>query len=90
MASNPKGNVTWCIGKDTTGAFSPVVKLYNTAHPSVHVTLLELPTSADQQRTQLVQREQLAIRCRFGFGVGRVRCASAGLESVGGFLNYRI
>jgi multiple sugar transport system substrate-binding protein len=58
MASNPKGNVTWCIGKDTTGAFSQVVKLYNTAHPSVHVTLLELPTSADQQRTQLVQREQ--------------------------------
>jgi hypothetical protein len=24
----------------------------------VHVNLLELPTSADQQRTQLVQREQ--------------------------------
>ena len=58
MAANPKGNVTWCIGKDTTGAFSQVVKLYNTAHPSVHVSLLELPTSADQQRQQLVQREQ--------------------------------
>jgi trehalose/maltose transport system substrate-binding protein len=58
MASNPKGNVTWCIGKDTTGAFSQVVKLYNQSHPSVHVKLLELPTSADQQRTQLVQREQ--------------------------------
>ncbi len=58
MASSAKGNVTWCIGKDTTGAFSQVVKLYNASHPSVHVTLLELPTSADQQRTQLVQREQ--------------------------------
>src|SRR5437879_3479941 len=58
MASNPSGKVTWCIGKDTTGAFSQVVKLYNQAHPSVHVTLLELPTSADAQRTQLVQREQ--------------------------------
>jgi len=58
MAQNPKGNVTWCIGKDTTGAFSQVVKLYNQAHPQVHVKLLELPTSADQQRTQLVQREQ--------------------------------
>jgi multiple sugar transport system substrate-binding protein len=58
MASNPKGSVTWCIGKDTTGAFSQVVKLYNQSHPGVSVKLLELPTSADQQRTQLVQREQ--------------------------------
>jgi multiple sugar transport system substrate-binding protein len=58
MASNPSGNVTWCIGKDTTGAFSQVVSLYNKAHPSVHVKLLELPTSADAQRTQLVQRQQ--------------------------------
>ncbi|MGB9185022.1 MAG: ABC transporter substrate-binding protein [Solirubrobacteraceae bacterium] len=58
MAASAKGNVTWCIGKDTTGAFSEVVKLYNQAHPGVHVTLLELPTSADQQRSQLVQREQ--------------------------------
>jgi multiple sugar transport system substrate-binding protein len=58
MASSAKGNVTWCIGKDTTGAYSQVVGLYNQAHPGVHVTLLELPTSADQQRTQLVQREQ--------------------------------
>jgi multiple sugar transport system substrate-binding protein len=58
MAANPKGNVTWCIGKDTTGAFSEVVKLYDQAHPGAHVKLLELPTSADAQRTQLVQREQ--------------------------------
>jgi multiple sugar transport system substrate-binding protein len=58
MAQNAKGNVTWCIGKDTTGAFSEVVSSYNQSHPGVHVKLLELPTSADQQRTQLVQREQ--------------------------------
>ena len=58
MASSPSGNVTWCIGKDTTGAFSQVVKSYNQSHPQVHVKLLELPTSADQQRTQLVQRER--------------------------------
>ena len=58
MANNPSGNVTWCIGKDTTGAFSQVVNLYNQSHPQVHVKLLELPTSADQQRTQLVQRER--------------------------------
>jgi len=58
MAKNPKGNVTWCIGKDTTGAFSQVVKLYNQQNPNAHAKLLELPTSADAQRTQLVQREQ--------------------------------
>jgi multiple sugar transport system substrate-binding protein len=58
MANNPKGTVTWCIGKDTTGAFSQVIKLYEQAHPSVTVHLLQLPTSADQQRTQIVQREQ--------------------------------
>jgi multiple sugar transport system substrate-binding protein len=58
MAKSPKGNVTWCIGKDTTGAFSQVVKLYNQANPGATVKLQELPTSADQQRAQLVQREQ--------------------------------
>jgi multiple sugar transport system substrate-binding protein len=58
MAANPSGSVTWCIGKDTTGAFAQVIKLYEQAHPKVHVNLLELPTSSDQQRTQLVQRER--------------------------------
>jgi multiple sugar transport system substrate-binding protein len=58
MASNPSGNVTWCIGKDTTGAFQQVINLYQQANPKVHVHLLQLPTSADDQRTQIVQREQ--------------------------------
>ena len=58
MAKNPKGNVTWCIGKDTTGAFSQVVALYNKQYPSAHAKLIELPTSADQQHSQLVQRER--------------------------------
>ena len=58
MAQNAKGSVTWCIGKDTTGAFKQVVSLYNGQNPNVHVKLLELPTSADAQRTQLTQREQ--------------------------------
>ena len=58
MANNASGNVTWCIGKDTTGAFKQVIKLYEQSNPKVHVNLLELPVSADQQRTQLVQREQ--------------------------------
>jgi multiple sugar transport system substrate-binding protein len=50
------GNVTWCIGKDTTGAFSEMVSRYNKANPNSKAKLLELPTSADQQRTQLIQR----------------------------------
>jgi multiple sugar transport system substrate-binding protein len=58
MATNPKGSVTWCIGRDTTGAFRQVVGLYNRSHPGVHVRLLELSTSADQQRAQLEQLEQ--------------------------------
>jgi multiple sugar transport system substrate-binding protein len=55
-AAKPTGNVTWCIGKDTTGAFSTMVSSFNKANPQAHVKLLELPTSADQQRTQLIQR----------------------------------
>jgi multiple sugar transport system substrate-binding protein len=58
MAKNAKGNVSWCIGKDTTGAFSQVVKLYNAQNNGVHVKLTELPTSADQQHSQLAQRER--------------------------------
>jgi multiple sugar transport system substrate-binding protein len=50
------GNVTWCIGKDTTGAFSEMVTRFNKQYPKAHAKLLELPTSADQQRAQLIQR----------------------------------
>src|SRR5919202_3979174 len=53
---NAKGNVTWCIGKDTSGAFQQIVKSHNKANPKVKVKLIELPTAADEQRTQLIQR----------------------------------
>jgi multiple sugar transport system substrate-binding protein len=53
---NASGNVTWCIGKDTSGAFNEVVKAHNQANPEVKAKLIELPTSADEQRTQLIQR----------------------------------
>jgi multiple sugar transport system substrate-binding protein len=55
-APKATGNVTWCIGKDTTGAFSTMVSRFNQQNPKAHLTLLELPTSADQQRAQLIQR----------------------------------
>jgi multiple sugar transport system substrate-binding protein len=54
--TNVKGSVTWCIGKDTTGSYTTVVKAFNAANPNVKATLLELPTSADEQRTQLITR----------------------------------
>jgi multiple sugar transport system substrate-binding protein len=50
------GDVTWCIGKDTTGAFSTVVENFNTANPNANATLLELPAAADEQRRLQVQR----------------------------------
>jgi len=55
-AKNATGNVTWCIGKDTTGAFSEMVKLFNGQSSGAKMKLIELPTSADQQRTQQIQR----------------------------------
>jgi multiple sugar transport system substrate-binding protein len=52
------GDVTWCIGKDTTGAFGTVVDNFNKANPDANVKLLELPEAADQQREQQIQRLQ--------------------------------
>jgi len=50
------GDVTWCIGKDTTGSFSTVVDNFNKANPKANVKLLELPTAADEQRRLQIQR----------------------------------
>jgi multiple sugar transport system substrate-binding protein len=54
--SQASGNVAWCIGKDTSGAYGAAIDLFKKENPDVNVRLVELPTSADQQRTQLVQR----------------------------------
>lgn len=50
------GDVTWCIGKDTTGAFSTVVENFNQENPEANVRLLQLPESADEQRRLQIQR----------------------------------
>jgi multiple sugar transport system substrate-binding protein len=50
------GNVTWCIGKDTTGAFGTVVDDFNKANPDAKAKLLELPEDAGEQRRLQVQR----------------------------------
>jgi multiple sugar transport system substrate-binding protein len=54
--SKAKGNVAWCIGKDTSGAYGTAIDLFKKENPNVTVNLVELPESADEQRTQLVQR----------------------------------
>jgi multiple sugar transport system substrate-binding protein len=54
--SKAKGNVNWCIGKDTSGAYGTAIDLFKKENPKISVKLVELPESADEQRTQLVQR----------------------------------
>ena len=53
-----KGEITFCAGKDTTGAKTAGVKAFNAANPDTKVTLLEFPESADEQRNQFVQRQE--------------------------------
>lgn len=55
-AKKAKGDVAWCIGKDTSGAYGTAIDLFKKENPNVTVKLVELPESADEQRTQLVQR----------------------------------
>ncbi|HEU5063805.1 MAG TPA: ABC transporter substrate-binding protein [Solirubrobacterales bacterium] len=55
-AKDASGKVTWCIGKDTSGAFTTAVETFNEENPKVEAELLELPESADIQREQQIQR----------------------------------
>lgn len=55
-AKNASGEVTWCIGKDTSGAFKTAVEKFNAQNPKLEAKLLELPESADIQREQQIQR----------------------------------
>jgi len=53
-----KGNVTLCMGKDTSGDKTALVKQFNSANPGITAKLLEFSTSADEQRAQFVQRQE--------------------------------
>jgi multiple sugar transport system substrate-binding protein len=55
---NAKGDVTLCMGKDTSGDKTALVKQFNQQNPGIHAKLLEFSTSADEQRAQFVQRQQ--------------------------------
>jgi multiple sugar transport system substrate-binding protein len=52
------GDVTVCQGKDTAGDITEAVKEFNAQGNGVTVNLLEFSTSADEQRTQFVQRQE--------------------------------
>jgi len=54
--ADAKGDVNWCIGKDTSGAYGTAIDLFKKENADITVKLVELPESADEQRAQLVQR----------------------------------
>jgi multiple sugar transport system substrate-binding protein len=55
-----KGNVTYCTGKDTSGAQKKSVEDFNAKFSGQGLTakLLEFPESADEQRNQFIQRQE--------------------------------
>jgi multiple sugar transport system substrate-binding protein len=53
-----KGNVTFCLGKDTSGDKTALVKKFNQENPGITAKLLEFSTSADEQRASFVQRQE--------------------------------
>jgi multiple sugar transport system substrate-binding protein len=55
-----KGEITYCTGKDTSGAQKESVKLFNQENQAngLSAKLLEFPESADEQRNQFVQRQE--------------------------------
>jgi multiple sugar transport system substrate-binding protein len=58
-SKDAKGSVTYCTGKDTSGAQKLSVKQFNTKFKSqgLSAKLLEFPESADEQRNQFIQRQ---------------------------------
>jgi multiple sugar transport system substrate-binding protein len=52
------GDVTFCLGKDTSGDKTAAIKRFNEANPDLNADMLEFSTSADEQRTQFVQRQE--------------------------------
>jgi multiple sugar transport system substrate-binding protein len=56
-AKGATGNVTLCLPKDVSGAFTKTIAAFN-EQSEVKAKLQELPESADEQRNQLIQRSQ--------------------------------
>jgi multiple sugar transport system substrate-binding protein len=60
MENAPKGTITWCAQKDSSGAFAAVVDAFNAQHGAegYNLKLLEFPESTDEWRNQFVQRQE--------------------------------
>ena len=60
LMEGAKGNVKYCIGKDTTGLLKDWTARFNEKYKSqgLSVTAVEFPASADEQRNQFIQRQQ--------------------------------
>ena len=60
LENPPKGTVKYCQGKDTTGSAKALIKDFNAKYSAqgYKAALTEFPASADQQRTQFIQRQQ--------------------------------
>lgn len=59
-SKSAKGSVTYCTGKDTSGAQKLSVEQFNAKYggQGLTATLLESPESADEQRNGFVQRQE--------------------------------
>src|SRR5262249_8812238 len=53
-----RGPITFATGKDTSGNLPHRVDEWNSSHPSEKATVIELPESADDQRSRMIQNAQ--------------------------------
>ncbi|WP_231946264.1 ABC transporter substrate-binding protein [Auraticoccus monumenti] len=53
-----QGDIEFWRGKDFTGQIPKLVEKFNAQHPNGQVTMVELPDSADLQRTQIIQNHE--------------------------------
>jgi multiple sugar transport system substrate-binding protein len=60
LGDDATGEVSYCTGKDTSGGQRASVRAFNErfADEGLRARLVEFPESADQQRTQFIQRQQ--------------------------------
>ena len=53
-----RGPITFATGKDDSGVLPTIVAEWNRTHPQEPVELIELPSSGDDQRQQMIQNAQ--------------------------------
>src|SRR3954447_14459199 len=60
MDNPKKGTVTYCTGKDISGAYHAAASGFNNrcSAQGYKLKIVEFPEAADEQRTQFIQRQQ--------------------------------